>query len=225
MRHIKTIALTTVASVAMLAIPAFAAVSPVTATYKANYMGMSATGKMEVSAVGGGRYKTVLSVSNPLGFSSQVTVFDEKGGELRPLSSVDSSKFMGKKSESKATYDWAKGTASWEGNISDDKKGPTRMVAGDMDALLVNLAIVRDVNAGKSLDYRLLENGKAKPMKYSIAGKETITVAGKSVSATKVVGTGNKPIILWVAPGYDVPVKIEKVVDMGKMTLSLASID
>lgn len=225
MRSIKTLSVALAVSTALLALPAAAAVSPVNAVYKANYMGMSATGKMEVAALGGGKYKTVLSVSNSLGFSTQVTVFDEQGGELRPLSSVDSSKFMGKKIESKATYDWGRGVASWDGSISDDKKGPARMTAGDMDALLVNLAIVRDVNAGKSLDYRLLENGKAKPMKYTIAGKDTITVAGKSVTATKVVGSGSKPVTLWVAPGYDVPVRIEKVVDMGKMTLSLSSIN
>lgn len=208
----------------LTALPALAGVSPVDATYKANYMGMSATGKMQVAALGGGKFKTTLSVSNPLGFSSQVTVFDENGGKLRPLSSVDSSKFMGKKIDSKATYDWGSGTASWTGNISDDKKGPAKMSAGDMDALLVNLAVVRDVQAGRPMNYRLLENGKSKSMRYTVAGKETITVLGKPQTATKVVGSGEKAITLWVVPGLSVPARIEKKSDLGSMVLQLSSV-
>lgn len=214
------------AVLSVAALPAFAQVAPVNATYTANYMGMSATGKMTVASIGGGKYRTMLSVNNKLGFSNQVTVFDEQGGNLRPLSSVDNSRFMGKNIESKATYDWGSGIATWDGaNVSDDKKGPARMSAGDMDALLVNLAIVRDVNAGRPMNYRLLENGKASTMRYTVAGKETLTIGGKQVTATKVVSNASKPVTLWVAPGYSVPVRIEKQVDMGKMRLTLSSID
>lgn len=214
----KSLALVTAGLV--LAAPALA-LSPVDATYKANYMGMSATGKMQVASIGGGKYKTTLSVSNPLGFSSQVTVFEEQGTQLRPLSSVDSSKFMGKKIDSKATYNWASGTATWEGNISDDKKGPARMSAGDMDALLVNLQVVRDVNAGRSMNYRMLENGKSKTVNYRVVGKETISVMGKQQSATKVNGGG---VTLWVVPGIDVPARLEKKNDLGTIVMQLSSV-
>ena len=214
----KSLAL--VAAGLVLAVPAFA-VAPVDATYKANYMGMSATGKMQVASIGGGKFKTTLSVSNPLGFSSQVTVFDEQGSNLRPLSGVDSSKFMGKKIDSKATYNWGTGTASWDGNISEDKKGPARMSAGDMDALLVNLAVVRDVKAGRPMNYRMLENGKSKSVTYRVLGKDTISVLGKQQSATKVSGGG---VTIWVVPGIDVPARLEKKNDLGTIVMQLSSI-
>ena len=215
----KSLAL--VAAGLMLAAPAFA-VSPVDATYKASYMGMNATGKMQVASIGGGKYKTTLSVHNQLGFSSQVTVFDENGGNLRPLSSVDNSKFMGKKIDSTATYNWASGTASWDGNISQDKKGPAKMSAGDMDALLVNLAVVRDVAAGRSMNYRMLENGKSKNVTYRVVGKENINVLGKQQSATKVAGSG---VTMWVVSGIEVPVRIEKKNDLGNIVMQLSSIN
>ncbi len=78
-----------------------------------------------------------------------------------------------------------------------------------MDALLVNLAIVRDVQAGKPLTYRMLENGKASSTSYQTVGKETIEVAGKQLSATKVSQTdGKKQTIVWVVPDMPVPARI-----------------
>lgn len=225
-RNLKTLTLMAGLAAAVFAAPAMAAVSAVNANYKANYMGMSATGKISVSPMGGNKYKSTLSVSNPLGFTSQVTVFDEANGTYRPLSSVDSNKFMGKKSDVKASYDWSAGVARWDGDgLSPEKKGPARMQAGDMDALLLNLAIVRDFAEGRPLTYRMLENGKASTLRFTPSGKETVTIGGKSVTATKLVGNGTKSLTVWAAPGYSVPVKIVKAIDMGNLTLTLSSIN
>lgn len=225
-RNLKSLTLVAGLAATLIAAPAVAAVSTVNANYKANYMGMSATGRISVSAMGGNKYKSTLSVSNALGFTSQVTVFDEAHGTLRPLSSTDSNKFMGKKSDVKANYDWNGGVARWDGDdLSAEKKGPARMQAGDMDALLLNLAIVRDFAEGRPLTYRMLENGKASTLRFTPAGKETVTIGGKTVTATKLVGSGTKSLTVWAAPGYSVPVKIVKAIDMGKLTLTLSSVN
>ena len=107
--------------------------------------------------------------------------------------------------------------------MKPDRAGPVKLAAGDMDALLVNLAIVRDVAAGKPLTYRMVENGRAKPMTYQVAGKERITVAGKPQEATKVVRTdGDKQTIVWVVADAPVPARIlqrEKGQDTIDLTL------
>ena len=139
----------------------------------------------------------------------QTTTFDEDGGVLRPLSGSDSNKLLIKKSNKRATYDWSRGVATWSGDVKPDRQGPVKLQRGDLDALLVNLAIARDATSGKPMRYRLVENGKARDLSYAVAGKEAVTVGGKSQQATKVVSTsGDKKTTLWVVPGVPVPVRI-----------------
>jgi hypothetical protein len=84
-----------------------------------------------------------------------------------------------------------------------------KLQAGDLDAMLVNLAIARDVAAGKPLHYRMVDDGRAKELTYTVAGKEQITVAGKSQQATKVTRTdGNKQTVVWVVDGLPAPARI-----------------
>jgi hypothetical protein len=150
-----------------------------------------------------------MSVRNQLVNLTQSTTFEEKDGGYRPLSSSDSSMVLIKSKSVKTAYDWSSKQATWSGDVKENRRGPIALQPGDMDALLVNLAIVRDVHAGKPLSYRMLENGKAIPMTYQAAGKETITVAGKQVSATKVSQTdGKKQMIVWVVPDLPVPARI-----------------
>ena len=75
--------------------------------------------------------------------------------------------------------------------------------------MLVNLAIARDVAAGKPLRYRMVDDGRAKDLVYTVAGKETITVGGKSQQATKVQRTdGNKQTVVWIVDGMPAPARI-----------------
>ncbi len=84
-----------------------------------------------------------------------------------------------------------------------------QLKSGDMDALLINLALVRDVAAGKPLSYRLVDNGRAKQLDYRITGTEKIDVGGQSQQATRVVSTdGDKETIAWVVKGMPVPARI-----------------
>lgn len=196
------------AAVMMASVPALA-LEPFTADYQANYMGMQANGRMTLTQAGGGKWRYNLSIQNALANLSQTTIFQDVGGQWRPLSGTDSTKLLVKSSVKNAAYDWSRGVATWSGDVKPDRAGPVKLQAGDMDALLVNLALVRDVLAGKPLVYRLVENGKVKVMQYTVAGKEQITVGGKPQQATKVVNTnGERQTIAWVVEGMPVPARI-----------------
>lgn len=191
------------ASAPALAVEAF------TAQYSASALGMVGEGQMSVAPQPGNRWQYSLTVRNQAVDLSQKTVFDLQEGRMRPLSSSDSSRLLIKKKNVNTVYDWGKAQATWNGDVKPDRAGPVKLVAGDMDALLVNLAIVRDVAAGKPLTYRMVENGRAKPMNYQIAGKERITIGGKPQDATKVVRTdGDKQTIVWVVADAPVPARI-----------------
>ena len=196
------------ASLALAGAPAFAA-QPFTAAYQANYMGMKATGRMSIEPVGSGQWRYTLQVRSQLGDLVQTTVFDEANGGLRPLSGTDNAKLLIKKVNKKANYDWSRGVATWSGDVKPDRAGPVKLQAGDLDALLVNLAVARDVAAGRPLRYRMVDDGKVRQLNYTIAGKEAVMVNGKSQQATKVVSAvGEKPVTMWVVPGVPVPVRI-----------------
>lgn len=185
------------------------AVKPFSADYQANYMGMQATGRMSLVAAGDNRWRYNLSISNALGDLSQSTLFEEHAGLWRPLSGTDSTKVLIKKINKVANYDWSSGTASWSGDMKPGRKGPIKLQAGDMDALLINLALVRDVAAGKPLNYRMVEDGRVKQMHYTVAGMESINIGGKPRQATKVVSSnGDKQTIAWVVDGMPVPARI-----------------
>ena len=185
------------------------AIKPFTADYQANYMGMQANGQMTLASAGGNRWKYNLSIDGSVATLSQTTVFEEHGGQYRPISGSDVSRVLIKKVDKSANYDWKKGVATWSGDVKPDRAGPVKLQPGDMDGMLLNLALARDVAAGNPLTYRMVDDGRAKQLSYTVAGKEQITVDGKAQQATKVVRTdGEKQTIAWVVEGLPVPARI-----------------
>ncbi len=202
-------AVTAVATALVVASLPARAVEPFSADYQASYMGMQASGKMTLEPAGADRWRYSLAISNSLASLSQSTVFEENGGQWRPVSSKDSSKVLVKNSDKNATYDWSKGVANWSGDVKSDRAGPIKLKAGDLDALMINLALVRDLEAGKPLSYRMVDDGRVKQMSYKVAGKEKINVGGEQKQATKLVNTdGDKQTIAWVVDGMPVPARI-----------------
>jgi hypothetical protein len=125
------------------------------------------------------------------------------------LSGTDASAVLIKKVNKQAQYDWSKGEATWSGDVKPDRAGPVKLQPGDLDAMLVNLAIARDVNAGKPLHYRMVDDGRAKDLVYTVAGKEKVTIGGKTEDATKVSRTdGKRQTILWIVHGLPAPARI-----------------
>ena len=191
-----------------LSAPALA-IEAFTADYQATAMGMQGDGKVSITAQANNRWQYSLTVKNQLVDLSQKTMFDEQGTWLRPLSSTDLSRLLVRKVAVNANFDWASNKATWTGDVKPERAGPVALKTGDMGALLVNMAIVRDVAAGKPLTYRLVENGRAKLMTYQIAGKEKLTIGGQSREATKVVRTdGKKQTLVWVVPNMPIPARI-----------------
>lgn len=196
------------AALSVASLPAMA-LQPFKADYLASYMGMQANGTMTLASEGTGKWRYSLKVKNQLADLSQSTVFEEANGRLRPLNSQDSSVLLVKKRNVQANYNWTSNQATWTGDIKPDRAGPVALKAGDMDALLINLAIARDLAAGRPLNYRMVDEGRIKPMSYRVVGKEAVTVAGKSYEATKVSRVdGNKELIAWIVPEFPVPARL-----------------
>lgn len=221
----RTHAFLATTAIMIASFPAWA-VEPFSADYQANYMGMVGSGKMTLAPEDGNRWKYTLNIRSNMANLTQSTVFEDRNGQWRPLSSNDSSLLLIKKVKKIATYDWGKGEARWSGDVKSDRAGPVKLKAGDLDGMLINLAIARDVAAGKPLNYRMVEDGRVKQLSYEVAGKEAITVEGKSRQATKVIrNDGNKQTIAWVVDGLPVPARILQRKDgQDEMDLTLKSL-
>ena len=212
----------------LCATPAMAATAlkPFTATYDVNYMGLNGTATMALAPAGGDRWKYSLDIDSAIATLTQNTVFEANGGSWRPLSNRDSAMLLIKKNDKRASYDWNKREARWSGDVKPDRAGPVALREGDIDAMLLNLAIPRDVTAGNDLDYRMVDDGRVREMTYKVIGKEIVNVGGQQRAATKVARTdGNKQQVVWVVPGLPVPARILQRKDgKDEMDLRLKSI-
>jgi len=204
------------ALLAFAALPALA-IEPFTATYQANYMGMRAQANMNLAQEGGNRWKYGLQVAGAGARLEQTTTFEANGEQWRPVSSSDSQRgesglaaMLMKNRELNTTYDWSAGEARFAGDVRDGQSGPVKLQTGDLDGMLMNLVLVRDVQAGKSpLRYRLVEDGRAKRQLFERQGTEQVTVGGRSMEATKVVRTdGRREIIAWIVDDMPVPARL-----------------
>ncbi|QNP41169.1 DUF3108 domain-containing protein [Lysobacter solisilvae (ex Woo and Kim 2020)] len=204
LKHLLAAALLAVAAVAQAG-----EVKPFTADYQANYMGIQGIGKMVLAQAGGNRWRYSLDIGGSMANLNQTTVFEDSNGAWRPISNSDSSELLIRRKQKKATYDWSRGEARWSGDVKPERAGPVKLQSGDLDAMLINLAIARDVAAGKPLRYRMVDDGRVKQLNYQVSGKETITVGGKPRQATKVIRVdGDKQEMLWVVDGVPVPARI-----------------
>lgn len=185
------------------------ALQPFTANYDASWKGVSADATITLSNAGNDRWRYELSINNRLGSARQMTLFDESGGAFRPLSGLDTAQLLFKRSRVETTYDWSRLEARWSGDVKPERAGPVRLMAGDLDGMLLNLALVRDVASGKPLNYRLVDNGSARAQSYRVLGTEQITVAGQARTATKIMrSSDNKQVIVWIVDGIPTPARI-----------------
>ena len=192
----------------LAALPAWA-VEPFTAEYEASWKGVQAEARMTLSPAGDNRWRYELDIANQLGSARQATVFEDHDGTWRLLSGDDVTQLLVRKSQKTATYDWGSNEVRWSGDVKADRRGPVELRDGDVDAMLLNLAIVRDVAAGRPLDYRVVENGVARRQSWKILGKDTVTIAGKPHAATRVGrSSDDKEVLVWVVKGLPVPARI-----------------
>jgi hypothetical protein len=215
------VALMALAGVAW-ASPAQSTLRPFTAHYAAKYKSIPASGVMVLSHRGQ-QWSLAMTVENLAASMSQATFFTRsaRSGLLMPLGGADRASYVGQRKSVPARFDWSTMQASWAGDAKPSRRGPVAIRAGDVDGLLLQLALARDVPAGKALDYRVVENGKVRPMSFRRAGNETVSVNGRQQQATKVVSSADgKTTSAWIVPGVPVPVRLVQA-EGGSETVSL----
>lgn len=141
----------------------------------------------------------------------QSTVFESEAGSYRPISqsTVRKGLFLGRKST--GTYDWARGSAQWRGDLKPRHQQPVALQPGDMSGLLINLAIIRDARPGAVLRYRFVEGGRVRDHIYQVANAtEAVTIGELGYEVLRVARTngGNDDTVVWVAANVPTPVRI-----------------
>jgi hypothetical protein len=143
--------------------------------------------------------------------AEQSTVFDLAGEAYRPLTQGTVKKALFTRRQTIGIYDWRSQTARWQGDIKEDRQKPIALQSGDMSGLLINLAVIRDAQPGKTLQYRFVDNGRVRPHQYVVASDtEGVMVGDMSFSAMRVnrVQSGNEETVIWVVDGVPTPVRI-----------------
>ena len=221
-------------ALALASLPTLA-LEPFVATYQAYNQGkLAGAATMRVAQTDGARWRVDLGVRGTRGFAwlaglniEQSTVFDTKDEQYRPLSqaTVKHAVFTGKKMS--GLYDWRARSAHWQGDVKKTRTAAIPLQDGDMSALLVNLAVIRDAQPGKTLDYRVVDNGRARDYQYAVAAQtEIVNVDDLSYDAMRVARTngGNDETIFWVANGVPTPVRILQR-ENGQDTLDLRLVE
>lgn len=205
------------AALLLLALPLQAAeLARFNASYRASYNGMEANASMSLSPAGNQRWNYSLNVQNALARLNRSVVVDASGERLRPLSNQENVNAMMRRRSKQGSYDWGSQQARWSGDVKPERQGPIRLQRGDVDGMTLNLAIVQDALAGRPMRYRLVENGKVSTLSFTAAGREAITVAGRSMQALRVTGRdGDTSRTLWVVEDIPVPVRISQREDDG----------
>lgn len=145
--------------------------------------------------------------------AQQSTLFYVSGRQYLPLSQRTVRQALFFDQTSTGMFDWNADLARWSGDISDHRKRPVPLQTGDMSSLLINLAVIRDAQPGATLEYRVVDNGRARPHRYEVAAeKESITVNDiryRALRAQRVDDPG-ETTVFWVAEGVPTPIRILK---------------
>jgi len=206
----------------LCAVPALAQEStpePFEADYRATFMGLQAAARMSLSADDGGdqvRWTYQLDITGAGARLVQSTTFDMDGGHWRPLQSLDSQQgesglgaMLVKPRTVESVWDWERLEARWSGDIAPERSAPVPLQPGDLDAMLLNLVLVRDVLARQPLTYRLVDDGRAREQRFQRVGTEEINLGGQTHRAFKVRREdGSRAITAWVVDGIPIPVRI-----------------
>jgi hypothetical protein len=141
----------------------------------------------------------------------QSTLFDSHGASLRPLSQSTVKRAFLSSRKSVGVYDWNTRRARWTGGVKKTRTAPVALQDGDMSGLLIDLAVIRDAEPGRTLHYRFVDDGRAREHTWVVAPQtEGISVGELSYEAMRVERNedGGDQTILWVARGVPTPIRI-----------------
>lgn len=143
--------------------------------------------------------------------AQQSTVFDVAGTTYRPLAQSTLRKTVFTKKQTVGVYDWRSHQARWTGDVKESRRAPLTLQDGDQSGLLINLAVIRDAQPGKSLNYRFVDDGRIRDHRYNVSTQlEEVKVGELSYSAMRVARAqaGNEETVLWVVDGVPTPVRL-----------------
>lgn len=199
---------------------AHAELRPFTADYSVRYQGIPATAQGSLTR-SGENWTYLMTIGNLAASMNQATYFRERNGTYLPLGGSDRMEYLGQRRAIRTHYDWPNLLVRWSGDAKPSRVGPVPLRVGDLDALLLQLALVRDHEAGRSMQYRVTENARTRPATFRRAGIERFEVGGRKVDAVRYVQNGSrKTTTAWVAAGVPAPVQLSQQED-GRETVRL----
>ena len=143
--------------------------------------------------------------------AEQSTVFDAVGETYRPITQSTLRKSVFTRKQAVGTYDWQSRMARWTGDIKQTRRAPVTLQDGDMSGLLINLAVIRDAQPGKAMNYRFVDDGRVRNHHYAVAAElESMSVGDIGYNAmrvTRVQGDGEETVI-WVVDGVPTPIRM-----------------
>lgn len=198
------------------------ALEPFVATYTVTDGGRAlGNATLQVVALGDARWRVDLGLRGSglmrmTGLNlQQSTLFQDLGGQYRPLTQALVKRVFLANRKTTGTYDWAAGSAVWTGDVKDTRRRPVALQPGDMSGLLINLAVIRDASAGQTLHYRFVDDGRVRDHVYRVAAQsEPVQVGDLSYDALRVERVmpasqaGGEQTVLWVAAGVPTPIRI-----------------
>ncbi len=143
--------------------------------------------------------------------AEQSTVFDTIGETYRPLTQSTLRRTLFTRKQTIGTYDWPSLSAGWTGDVRKTRRAPVLLQPGDMSGLLINLAIIRDAQPGKVLDYRFVDDGRIRNHRYTVASElETVAVGDIGYNAMRVTRAqgDNEETVIWVVDGVPTPIRM-----------------
>lgn len=195
------------------------ALEPFLATYQAYYRGKPAgSATMLLVRQDPPHWRIDLDLRAERGVASlarlnihQSTVFDVHGGHYRPLSQQTERRAIVFGKEVSGQYDWDTMQARWSGDIKKARREPVALRPGDMSALLINLAVMRDAQPGAVLNYRFVDGGRVREHVYHVDdAPQPMAVGDMSYAALRVERSDDDgdQTLLWVADGVPTPIRI-----------------
>ncbi len=119
--------------------------------------------------------------------AEQSTVFDVAGAGYRPLAQSTLRKSVFTRKQTVGVYDWRTHQARWTGDVKEARRAPVALQDGDQSGLLINLAVIRDAQPGKALQYRYVDDGRVRDHRYNVSTElDDVKVGDLSYSAMRV---------------------------------------
>lgn len=144
--------------------------------------------------------------------AQQSTVFDvASDGMYRPLAQSTLRKTVLTKKQTVGVYDWRSRQARWTGDVKESRRAPVTLQDGDQSGLLINLAVIRDAQPGRSMQYRFVDDGRVRDHRYDVSNPlEDVKVGELTYSAMRVsrAQSGNEETVIWVVDGVPTPVRM-----------------